>query len=1064
MKRFLRIAILVLTIAAASLVAAACGKKISSVELTAAPRATYLVGQELDLTQGTLTVYRGEESEEIALNDPDVTVSGYDKDTVGRQTLTVTYKGKTAEYTVDVVNRMTPSSDLSTKYFVGEPIDRAHGSIVITENDGTSFTVPFSDETLTVGEVENTTPGAKTVEITYHEDEKSYTDTVTLTYFTADEDHFTRPRKTIYASHDEGLSVLGGYIDLKGDGGRLTRYVELTADMVSGFDLEEATLENARTEPYTQKLTVSYASFTYQYSISISYSDVSLIRLRAGELSSLDFTQSIPEITADQGTKATEAMRLYLGLTQEDKALISDADLLAVARTAAAYNFPLWEQEIAQFKDAFTPLNGRLYLLEGNRKAAQTAYESLTADGETPAVIALSGLLSDTVDEMQTKTVYGSTTFATYLRNVPSAAEFTELTGKLNYMFTLYESLAGVPDSWTAESLGTYAQQIGTANSYIANSPYSGFSERPIYGVVSSWRTNDDFFDILYTYYLAQEDNTSIIEKLASFQFPGTLEDFYDAVYYARVQISGMLQLAVYDNTDFMLYLAEATEYAAQIKEAGGLQLTLYQAFGFDNSLLQLRTGTGTVTYNGTETNMVVGGLYYQSGALLGSKVHEQLWADYLEIVRGATSDIEYLNSDEFGEKTEALFRAFVTSGPAEQFGFLMSLGTYYGYGIPEFTLGSVEDTEGMITYFMLFLMGHYGETLGADAMEVFYNLLTALECFARYPAFTGVNYAAEFARRMTAAETLYTLLPPESKQAFNAKLEWFYTLYIDLFHTLTDTESDGKIEIPTEWNARLSQLSNHYNNLMVEYQLLTDQELGLPDWIAIFSTWESVEEIVGEFYSDAPEEVLFIYQNLPIYQLAEDRYVSFDFAWYYFRSVYTNLLISLQLTNGPLWEVYKDSGIQHFLAEANELFITQLQNLLGQEEAVYSDRAAANALMALFRSLDAADRELVYTLDYLDLYMGGLLNYFTAVLDGDALTLATDLLQFEQYYTFYQNDPDGTIKAGDDAGTTYRAKLDTLMTEIKELRGKIIDVLAFNQYLKDFYEAYVAIYDSLGA
>jgi len=84
------------------------GKTLDSIAVTAAEptRTTHDINEDFDKTSIVVTAtYSDGTTAVIAAKD--YTISGYDKTTAGEQTITVTYKGKTATYTVTVVN-VTP--------------------------------------------------------------------------------------------------------------------------------------------------------------------------------------------------------------------------------------------------------------------------------------------------------------------------------------------------------------------------------------------------------------------------------------------------------------------------------------------------------------------------------------------------------------------------------------------------------------------------------------------------------------------------------------------------------------------------------------------------------------------------------------------------------------------------------------------------------------------------------------------------------------------------------------------------------------------------------------------
>ena len=74
---------------------------LESIKVTEPDKTEYVEGEELDLTGMTVTAVYSD-GREVSVDLKDVKVDGYDKDQVGTQTITVTYEGKEAAFTVTV--------------------------------------------------------------------------------------------------------------------------------------------------------------------------------------------------------------------------------------------------------------------------------------------------------------------------------------------------------------------------------------------------------------------------------------------------------------------------------------------------------------------------------------------------------------------------------------------------------------------------------------------------------------------------------------------------------------------------------------------------------------------------------------------------------------------------------------------------------------------------------------------------------------------------------------------------------------------------------------------------
>ena len=76
-------------------------KEVAGLYITQKPKTDYLVGDQLDLAEGRFGVLYDDETEEThGFTDQGVEITGYDSQKTGRQTLTLHYKGHTAEFDV----------------------------------------------------------------------------------------------------------------------------------------------------------------------------------------------------------------------------------------------------------------------------------------------------------------------------------------------------------------------------------------------------------------------------------------------------------------------------------------------------------------------------------------------------------------------------------------------------------------------------------------------------------------------------------------------------------------------------------------------------------------------------------------------------------------------------------------------------------------------------------------------------------------------------------------------------------------------------------------------------
>lgn len=101
----------------------------------------YVKGQDLELAGGKILVRcNNGTSEEIDLLDSRITVTGYQKNKIGNQNLTVRYGGKTTSMTIEVVEKVVTSifatAPTKVQYIEGQEIDLTGATITATYNDG----------------------------------------------------------------------------------------------------------------------------------------------------------------------------------------------------------------------------------------------------------------------------------------------------------------------------------------------------------------------------------------------------------------------------------------------------------------------------------------------------------------------------------------------------------------------------------------------------------------------------------------------------------------------------------------------------------------------------------------------------------------------------------------------------------------------------------------------------------------------------------------------------------------------------------------------------------------
>lgn len=239
-------------------------KSVSEISVAAAPdKLSYLEAKDtLDVTGGKLRVRYNNDTEDLIDMTPE-TVSGFDNTTVGTQTLTVSYAGKTATFQVEIVAKSLSGiavKDLPAKLAYREWKDTLNvsgGTLVLSYNNGTSELIDMTTEM--VSGFDNTKAGTQTLTVTYGGFTATFDVEITAKRLVSIS-VTTKPEKLAYLEGKDVLDTTGGKLTLYyNNDTRLT--LDLTEDMVSGFD-------NAKVG--TQTLTVTYEGLTTTYEISVA--------------------------------------------------------------------------------------------------------------------------------------------------------------------------------------------------------------------------------------------------------------------------------------------------------------------------------------------------------------------------------------------------------------------------------------------------------------------------------------------------------------------------------------------------------------------------------------------------------------------------------------------------------------------------------------------------------------------------------------------------------------------------------------------------------------------------
>ena len=294
---------------------------VKDITLTAPTKTEYKYGEALDLTGGKVqkVMASGAQEPAVDLTDSSVTVSGYNANKTGKQTITVEYEGiqKTFEITVkNTVKTIEITAPTKTTYGHGDTLSLEGGKIEVTYADGTKQTPEMTSDMVTetsTGSSVNMSPAeseyginhkvTKNLTIKYEEDGTQKTATYEIEIInkiTSIKMHTTP--KTNYNVNDT-LDVTNGEILVTRQTGE-PEVKEITQDMVTGFDSSKENTKLPLKVTYTENGETKETS--YEVSVKDSVTSISIkanpskTEYRYGE--SLDLTGATISVVKGSGT------------------------------------------------------------------------------------------------------------------------------------------------------------------------------------------------------------------------------------------------------------------------------------------------------------------------------------------------------------------------------------------------------------------------------------------------------------------------------------------------------------------------------------------------------------------------------------------------------------------------------------------------------------------------------------------------------------------------------------------------------------------------------------------
>ncbi len=1029
------------------------------------PRQTYVQGQELALSGSSLTCQTEEGTTTVPADSAEVTVSGYDKDTLGEQTVTFTYMEQSTTLKVTVIPRIAVEG-FDANYFVGDTFNKSNGRIKVADDNANVTSVNLKEDSVAISGFDSSTAGAKTVTVSYG----GYTGTFTVNVLGVESVKFNSPSKKAYQSHETEFNVAGSYFTVTSEGGVMQKTVALTADMVKGFDPSVATMDNRTpTTAAKQTVTVEYLGHTFEMEITIRYSGVSIFRQRAEEMMDVDLEG---KISTTVGENAIDAINEFLELSRAEQTILTNKEVDTVARVAAVYAYERFVEETAKYKKTFTLEPGESTTSQGAHKE-YCGYFTIACERYEDMLIALEALDDDESDfnvlaaflhkmekEFSSLEVKTDVKIDKYFETLFLEEDLPFVADLFGQMVDIYEDVSVVPDNWDRETIKDAAMAEGIEDAYarILTSNFSYRSYPQFYSMISLWRQNNDLFEIIHTHYLYNktyvgEENysASVWEKIP---FPGDLQTLYDCIA-TGYDFSNAMQTNIYDTTYFMVSYYDALKLKEKIhNDDNPLYADIYAAIDFDhliNGYLYTDSISGLYSYI-----EVVGTLLYNKDVL------DLIWNDYFAIADLTTEDgVLNLEDPATAAAIEKMFADFYSISAFDRYLIISTL--YSNYRASNIDGHAFDYTKGTTGNFISVLAYYYtGETgvLPESTHELFQKLLIATEQYGiRYKHLSVAATAVEeYVRMMEEIIELYQGLSSADKAVFDRYAGVAYTENLAIYNSVKKTAADMSTY---PLLGELKGAIDAYYNILDYISKNKDTANDSGAYALLFVTYEKANAIKNAILSSGDAGLIEAYRAFDYMVLnANDENESNDYPMT-LEAVFdiiksTSYGYSITVTNDDetktsyqAIEYYTAAGIAPFMLDAYDVLYNHFSGASNTREAVV-------AIMEKFRGLTTDALGMFYSLNLDACYYAAVEAFVESELTGDIAALATALIQAEKDYASYVLDKDDAEKL-----QAFHTAWAAVVAAKNALGEGSAD---YDALLKAMYECYLEAYNGTSA
>ena len=1056
MKKITKFIVMILVIATMLLTVVSCNKKKGelTVKEDAMPQLVHVLGEELDLSAGTLVYSKGKKSEEIAMNADGVEISGYNKDQLGEQTVTLTYEGASTTITVTVVERMQVV-DFVADYLVGDEFDKSKGRLRITQNNGTSYTVNLNNAYVSIEGFDSSNVGTgKTLTAKYTGSSETYTATFAVNVHGVDSITLQAPNKKAYSSHDKNLVLDGGRIVLSGNNGTLTREIKLTdpSVSVSGFNPGAA---NSDSESITQTIYVTYGGVNYPYEIKITYTSVSMFNDNAHKFKEFDWDgEEAPVISEELGEFALDLMEMYVELATADAVLISHEDLLNVARAAVYYGYTKWFEDILTFEGAFN------YGYDENYQSYSIFVTCETYEDVVAAIAALKvedrdlyRMYKHLVKICEIESIYDEVV-ALIPTSIIGDTGFTSLIPMFEHMVKMHDVyLPMIKIDWQTLGYAEYEDEIIEIYDAILDAGYIDSANSWIYEQVTYWYDSDNLiktFDAFYEYYFANEDEEALA-NLAKVTLHSDFLEFVIKLDTLMTTLDSVDNGDILDNTEFFHDYYAFVDYAAEFVANGDTMVKYIYAelpvnvlFGYDET---------DDIYISTLVDYLYYGYAQITSSLIDIPAFDNLMEDYLAAFLIAKEKDEYLTDVNFAKHVEGMMSHYLELSSTEQYLFFGAIMTnYYWRADLLLAFDPAVGEERYLASFVNFITEYYDSIFAADenAKAAYKHLLVANEIYTKKydEMFQTEDWTVAFAEEMTAFATAYEAIT--DKDYFNCYFGALRTYCGDISARI----ARDPLDVPAEWK-------EVFDELKVAIKAMDDSsyiiEAGSSDsenyyfYNVFLAAYERAQKLVNQILTSGDDEIIDLYYHELIYVLniqyddgTSDTYIhSYEYAFSGLRGYY----ILYRIYTAGSAEAYESFGFPEFFDLVYDLIIPCFNGIIYTDNGIDITHDQFVAIMNAYAGLspEAKAYHLLMEGGVYSTYISAIAKYLNETADYsdnvEDLIININQLEYAQSFYYYYS---------------IMADLESAAVQ-SEIKRSLDDI-------KAVYEALVELYESLNA